>query len=459
MGTPSGSVRAPTATNLMNLEPSIIWGLAFAVIVAVVVPYAVAFRRRVLVDRERKAEASALGVDRPSAQYPYVDPMRCIGCGACVRACPEGDVLGVVGGTAVVVNGLRCVGHGRCEVACPVGAIEVGLGDLKSRSDVPLLDESLETSVPGLFVAGELGGLSLVRNAVGQGRDVVEEVARRRTAQPPSPEESVLDLVIVGAGPAGLSAGMTSAQHGLDYLILEREPDLGGSILHYPRRKMVLTQPVELAPWGKLTQEEYSKEHLLDVFSSAVQDLGLRIRFRSPVAGIVRGPTAFEVSFAGGSVRTRFVLLALGRRGTPRKLGVPGEEQAKVMYRLIDAESYKGQRVLVVGGGDSAVEAAIGLAQQSSNEVTLSYRRDKLVRIKKKNQDRADTMIASGRIRTLFPSQVREIGEKSVSLTAREDEPLELDNDFVFVFAGGVPPFGLLKEAGVAFGGEQVGEA
>lgn len=441
----------------MGLEPNLIWTLAFAVVVAVVVPYAVAFQRRVAADRERKAEASALGVDRPAAQFPYVDAMRCIGCGACVRACPEGDVLGVVGGTAVVVNGLRCVGHGRCEVACPVGAIEVGLGDLKSRSDVPLLDESLETSVPGLFVAGELGGLSLVRNAVAQGRDVVEEVVRRLAARPPSAEEGVLDLVIVGAGPAGLSAGMTSAEHGVTYLILEREADLGGSILHYPRRKMVLTQPVELAPWGKLTQEEYSKEHLLDVFSSAVQDLGLHIRFRSAVAGIVRGPTAFEISFTGGTVQARYVLLALGRRGTPRKLEVPGEEQAKVMYRLIDAESYKGQRLLVVGGGDSAVEAAVGLAQQSSNEVTMSYRRDKLVRIKKKNQDRVDKMIESGRIRTLFPSQVREIGEKSVTLTAGEDRAVELDNDYVFVFAGGVPPFGLLKEAGVAFGGGDPG--
>jgi thioredoxin reductase/ferredoxin len=442
----------------VDLEVNIIWGLTCAVSVAVVVPYLLAFRRRVAADRERKAEATALGVDRPSAQYPYVDPMRCIGCGACVRACPEGDVLGVVGGTAVVVNGLRCVGHGRCEIACPVGAIEVGLGDLKSRSDVPLLDESLETSVPGLFVAGELGGLSLVRNAVAQGRDVVEEVARRLAAQPLPPQEGVLDLVIVGAGPAGLSAGMTAAQHGLDYLLLEREADLGGSILHYPRRKMVLTQPVELAPWGKLTQEEYSKEHLLDVFSCAVQDLGLRIRFRSVVDGIARGPTGFDIAVSDGLVSTRFVLLALGRRGTPRKLGVAGEERPKVMYRLLDAESYKGQRLLVVGGGDSAVEAAVGLALQSSNEVTLSYRRDKLVRIKKKNQDRADALIASGKIRTLFPSQVVEIGEGSVRLTTSNgEEEVELDNDYVFVFAGGVPPFGLLKEAGVAFGGEAGG--
>lgn len=440
----------------MDLEPNIIWTLAVAVIVAVVVPYAVAFRRRVAHDRERKAEAAALGVDRPSAQYPYVDPSRCIGCGACVRACPEGDVLGVVGGTAVVVNGLRCVGHGRCEIVCPVGAIEVGLGDLKSRTDVPILDEALETSVRGLFVAGELGGLSLVRNAVRQGREVVEEVVRRLEACPGA-DDDVLDLAIVGAGPAGLSAGMTAASHDLRYVLLEREADLGGSILHYPRRKMVLTQPVELAPWGKLTQEEYSKEHLLDVFSSAVQDLGLRVRYSSPVGGIVREAAGFEIAVPGGTVRARFVLLALGRRGTPRKLGVPGEERSKVMYRLMDAESYKGQRVLVVGGGDSAVEAAIGLAQQSSNEVTLSYRRDKLVRIKKKNQDRVDTMIGSGRIRTLFPSQVREIGDGSVRLTAADDEPIELENDYVFVFAGGVPPFGLLKEAGVAFGGGGAG--
>ncbi len=440
-------------------EAVLLWGASAAVVAAAFVPYTLAFKRRVAADRARKEEASALGIDRPSAQFPYVDPNRCIGCGACVRACPEGDVLGVVGGTAVVVNGLRCVGHGRCELACPVGAIQVGLGDLRSRSDVPQLDEeTLETNVRGAFVAGELGGLSLVRNAVAQGRAAADEVARRVAANAGTAEGDVLDLVIVGAGPAGLSAAMTAAHQGLRYRALEREPDLGGSLLHYPRRKMVLTQPVELPPWGALTREEYSKEHLLETFNSAVRDLGLQVDYGQPVQRLRRDRELFVLETGGGSVRTRFVILALGRRGSPRRLGVPGEDRGKVMYRLVDAESYKNQRLLVVGGGDSAVEAAIGLAIQAGNEVTLSYRRDKLVRIKKKNEDRIAPLIASGKVETLFPSEVLEIGPESVRLKTPEGER-EVANDYVFVFAGGVPPFGLLKDAGIRFGGEAAAAA
>jgi ferredoxin len=220
-------------------EAQLLWTLSALVVAAIVVPYAVAFRRRVAHDRERHAEARDLGIDRPPAQHPFIDPALCIGCGACVAACPEGDVLGIVTGTAAVINGLRCVGHGRCAEACPVGAIEVGLGDLASRADVPVLDPALESSVPGLFVAGELGGLALIRNAVEQGRRAMEEIASRCAA--PSPP-GTLDAVVVGAGPAGLAAALTAAERGLSYLLVEQEPDLGGTMLHYPRRKLVLTR-------------------------------------------------------------------------------------------------------------------------------------------------------------------------------------------------------------------------
>lgn len=422
----------------MIAEPVLLWGAAIAVSASVVVPYAIQFRRRLAHDRERKAEASALGIDKPSAQFPYIDPARCIGCGACVRVCPEGDVLGIVGGTAVVVNGLRCVGHARCEEACPVGAIEVGLGDMKSRADVPLLDASYQTSVPGIYVVGELGGLSLVRNAVQQGREVIRHIERAASG---------LDVAIIGAGPAGLSAALAAAARGLSYVVLEKEASLGGSLLHYPRRKMVLLQPVQLAEGVTLDRDEYQKERLLEMFESLVARHALDVRFSTPVERIARDGDAFLVN----DLRARNVVLAMGRRGSPRKLGIPGEELPKVMYRLMDAESYRDTRVLVVGGGDSAVEAAIGLALQPGNRVTLSYRREKLVRIKKKNEDAFAKMLAAGRIETLFQSQPLSIDERSVRLQVGE-EVRELPNDYVFVFAGGVPPFELLKKAGVAFG-------
>jgi thioredoxin reductase (NADPH) len=432
-------------------ESVVLWSAALLLAALIVLPYLWRFRRRARRDRERKEEAVALGIDRPSAQYPYVDPLHCIGCGACVRACPEGDVLGIVGGTAVVVNGLRCVGHGRCEEACPVGAITVGLGDLKSREDVPLLDDTQQTTVPGLYIVGELGGLSLVRNAIFQGRKIVEHIAEILREEPTP--DSVLDIVIVGAGPAGLSAGLTAGASNLSYAILEREETLGGSLLHYPRRKMVLTQPVELPPWGALTREEYAKETLLELFEGMVRDHVLNVYFGEAVEDVQRQDGTFLIrSSKGTTLRARTVVLALGRRGTPRKLGIPGEELSKVMYRLIDAESYQGQKILVVGGGDSAAEAAIGLCRQPGNEVVLSYRREKLVRLKKKNQDALDCLLAEGRIRPLFSSQPLEIEPGRVRLKAGGDT-VELENDYVFVFAGGVPPFDLLKRIGVRFGG------
>ena len=431
----------------------LVWSVSLAVVAAIVLPYVLAFRRRRHVDRTRKEEAARLGVDRPAAQYPFIDPMRCIGCGTCVDACPEGDVLGVVGGTAAVVNGLKCVGHGRCEVACPVGAIQVGLGDLKSRRDIPLLDEWQQTTVPGVFVAGELGGLALVKNAIAQARKVVERVASLAPAAHGDGGGDALDLLVVGAGPAGLAAAAFARERSLAHVVLEQEGDLGGTIFHYPRKKLVLVQPVEVPFLGRLREAEYAKEDLLGLFQGLCRKAPIDVRFHERLQGVERRGTRLAVRSTSGVILARFVVLALGRRGTPRKLGAPGEELPKVMYQLTDAESYQQQHILVVGGGDSAVEAAIGLARQRGNRVTLSYRREKLVRIKKKNEDRLASLLATGRVEGVFNSEVEEIRKDSVRLrTARG--PRDLPNDFVFVFAGGEPPFELLRQVGVRFGGE-----
>jgi thioredoxin reductase/NAD-dependent dihydropyrimidine dehydrogenase PreA subunit len=433
-------------------ESVLLWSVAAVLVAAIVLPFAISFRRRHHKDRERKVEAAALGLDRPSAQFPYIDPALCIGCGACVAACPEGDVLGVVGGTATVINGMRCVGHARCEEACPVNAITVGLGDMKGRADMPQVDEWNETDTAGLFLAGEVRGLALVKNAIGQGRKVIERIAERVATLPPAPEGTA-DVIIVGAGPAGLSAALAATERGLSFLVLEQEGDLGGSLLHYPRRKMVLLQPVDLPLHGRLAREEYQKEDFLALMEKLVKEHRLNIKFGHKVTGVRRIDEGFfEVGTADDMHWSRAVILCVGRRGTPRKLDVPGEEHAKVMYRLIDAEGYRGQRVLIVGGGDSAVEAAIGLAQQPDNVVTLSYRRDKLVRIKKKNQDRFEPLVADGRIKPIFGSRVVEVLPDRVRLEIGSVVH-ELANDFVFVFAGGEPPFDFLKHCGVRFGG------
>ena len=438
----------------MLTESGVVWLVAAVAVVAIVLPYVLRFRQRVRHDRERKAEAGRLGIDRPVAQFPFVDDQLCIGCGACAAACPEGDVLGIVGGTAVVVNALRCVGHGRCEVACPVEALEVGLGDLKSRDDVPLLDDELQATVPGIYIAGELGGLALVRNATLQGRLAIEAIAASTTGRNGG-DGSVVDVAIVGAGPAGLSAALTAKDRNLSYAVFEKESDLGGSVLHYPRRKMVLTQPVELPPWGRLEREEYQKEELLEIFKRMVSQTELDLRFGEAVEAVRHEEGLFRLrSSAGSELRARRVLLALGRRGSPRKLGVPGEELPKVMYRLIDAQSYRGERILVVGGGDSAAEAAIGLARQSGNQITLSYRKEKLVRLKSKNLLALEQLVDRGRVELLLSSRVDRIGSSYVELESGQGETLEIENDYVFVFAGGVPPFGFLQQIGIGFGGK-----
>ena len=435
------------------IDDAILWGASLAAAGAIVLPYGLSFRRRRHADRARKEEAVQLGFDRPKAQFPFVDAGLCVGCGTCVKACPEGDVLGVVGGVSTVVNGLRCVGHARCEQACPVGAIKVGLGDVSSRPDVPLMDDWQQTSVPGVFVAGELTGMALVKNAVLHGRKVVDRIAQHAEDARARARGDIYDVAIVGAGPAGLTAAALAREHRLSAVVLEQEADLGGTIYHYPRRKLVLVQALEVPFLGRLREGEYSKEDLLERFEGLTQRARLNVRFRQKVLNVTRTNGHFALRTANAEFPARFVVLALGRRGTPRKLGLPGEEQTKVMYQLVDAATYEGQNILIVGGGDSAVEAALALAGQRGNTVTLSYRRDKLVRIKKKNEERIAAALRSGRVRPLFGSQVTEILKDGVRLSVGE-QVVELPNDYVFVFAGGEPPFKFLRQVGVRFGGE-----
>lgn len=431
------------------MESLLIWIITAGIVLVIIIPYFIKFRKEHQKNVERKKEARQLGIDRPTAQFPFIDAASCIGCGSCVKACPEGDVLGVIFGKATVINGLRCVGHGLCEEACPVGAIEVGLGDIKSREDIPFTNEHHETNVPGLYVVGELGGLSLIRNAVKQGQAAVNQIASDLETDS---AKQAKDVIIVGAGPAGLSAALTAIQHRLDYLILDQY-DPGGTILQYPRRKLVMTQIVNIPLYGRLKKPEFSKEELLDIWKQIIENYKINIKTGTKISQVVKVNGTFEVVTSRGHFQARKVVLAMGRRGTPRKLGVPGEDKSKVAYQLIDAGSYQNQNILVVGGGDSAIEAAVGLARQPGNNVTISYRKEKFFRIKQKNEQRISELITRKKIQALFNSNVTEIKDKSVILTTGEGEQ-ETPNNYVFIFAGGIPPFKMLKEMGIAFGGE-----
>ena len=435
-----------------NWESILTWTAVTGLVVGLVVPNWLRHRRRHLESLKRFEEAKELGIDKARAQFPHIDPMLCIGCGSCVKACPEYDVLAVIRGIATVVNGQRCVGHGKCEDVCPVGALTVGLGDTSDRDDIPILSSHQETSVPGLYIAGELGGISLIRNAISQGRISVEHIV---ASLPDDRDRTVTDVLIVGSGPAGLTAALTAIHHNLSHIVLERS-EAGGTIAHYPRRKLVMTQPVEIPMYGKLKQPEYEKETLLDIWNDIIRRFEVNIHSNQDLTGLRQDGDAFLVQTAARQYRSHRVVLCLGRRGTPRKLGVPGEELPKVVYQLVDAQSYQGRRVLVVGGGDSAVEAAIALGRQPDTEVTISYRKRGFPRIKKKNEDRVNQLIGENRIHPVFESTVQSIDEASVTL-ATPGEPVTMTNDDVIVLAGGIPPFEMLKGMGIQFGGERVG--
>ena len=274
-------------------------------------------------------EAKEYGTDKPLTQYPRIDAASCIGCGTCVAACPEDGVLGLVDGIARVIHGARCVGHGVCAEVCPVGAIVVGLGDVSSRSDIPVLDRSLETSAPGIFIAGELGGLGLIRIAIQQGTRAIDAIAAELHDEGPAPQ-GVADILIVGAGPAGIAATLRCVERKLAYVTIDQE-DLGGTVRKYPRRKLVLTGPVDLPLHGRIKKSEFLKEELIEFWESVFQEHQLLVRSRVKLLGLQGRRGDFLAQTSTGPLRARRVLLALGRRGTPRKLGVPGEDLEKVL--------------------------------------------------------------------------------------------------------------------------------
>jgi putative YpdA family bacillithiol system oxidoreductase len=429
--------------------------LAFGALLALsIVNHLVRHFRREKVARQA-AEHAGLSSEGPRAQHPHIDVTWCIGCGACVKACPEGDVLAVLGGKAALVNGPRCIGHGLCADACPVGAIEIVMAPPSMSADMPALSPEFETSVPGMFVVGELGGLALIKNAVNQGRECIDHIAQRLASLRRRRVGEVVDVVIVGAGPAGLSASLRAVEKGMSYVTLEAE-EFGGTVAKYPRQKLVMTSPVDFPMHGRFKKLEIGKEELLEFWKKAGAKAGLRVNTNERVEHVRREPDgAFTVETVKGRYRALTVVLAIGRRGSPRKLGIPGEELSKVMYSLIEAEAYSGQQILVVGGGDSAVEAAMGLAYQKGNRVTLSYRKDVFSRLKERNNQRVRECIRTGKLTVVFNSQPVEIRPKSVILEVQGGRR-EIPNDYVWVFAGGTPPNAFLEKVGVRLGRQEL---
>ena len=393
---------------------------------------------------EKIEKAKELGLYEPVSLHPVVDTDTCIGSGACIAACPERDIFGLVNGHVKVINASRCVGHGACFHACPVQAITLFIGTEKRGVELPHVSPDFETNIPGLYIAGELGGMGLIKNAVEQGKQAVENISRKIKHSSPAD----YDLVIVGAGPAGISASLAAKKNNLNYLTVEQD-NLGGTVFNFPRAKVIMTSPMDLPLYGKVKLSETSKSELLGMWDDVLSENNIVIKEQEKVEEILKLNNFFEIKTTRGLYKSKFVLLSIGRRGSPRKLGVPGEEKGKVFYRLLEPELINNTKVLIVGGGDSAIESAL-LLKGENNEVTISYRGNSFSRIKPKNLDKINQTESEGSVRIIFNSNVKEIKDTSVVLAINDMEDVEeIENDLVYIFAGGILPTEFLEKIGI----------
>jgi thioredoxin reductase/ferredoxin len=401
------------------------------------------FRRRSA--ESRRQEAVEPGSTEPVSLHPVIDAKTCIGCGACTHACPEGKIIGLINGKAELLDPGACIGHGACKAACPVGAIELVFGTARRGVEIPLLSPTFESSTPGLYIAGELGGMGLVANAIEQGRQALEAIAQRDDLGRPGR----YDVVIVGGGPAGIAASLAAKAHGLRFLTLEQDT-LGGSVARYPRGKLVMTRPAELPIYGPLRFKRLRKERLIALWQKIVDETALEIQEGVRVERVTATEWGFEVKTTAGPTHASTVLLATGRRGSPRRLGVSGENLPKVVYSLDDPAQYRGMHVLVVGGGDSALECVIALSRHQLASLTLSYRGTTFDRACQANRKQFDEVLREGRVTFLRSSNVTAIEADRVHI----HEPGRRHarrNDAVIACIGGVPPTALLADIGARF--------
>lgn len=390
------------------------------------------------------AKAKELGFHEPVSLHPVVNPDNCIGSGACITACPEHDILGIVNGKATIINASRCVGHGACFHACPVQAITLCIGTEKRGVELPHISEEYETTIPGIYIAGELGGMGLIKNAVEQGKLAMSYLASKLKSR----GDAKYDVVIVGAGPAGISASLEATKRKLKFITLEQD-SLGGTVFNFPRAKVVMTSPMDLPLYGKIKLTETSKAELLEIWKNVLSINHITINEQEKVDKIISQAGILTVQTTKDNYTAKSVLLAIGRRGSPRKLGVPGEEKEKVAYRLLEPEMIHNQKILVVGGGDSAIESALLLADEN-NKVTLSYRSDAFSRLKPKNEEKINNAVRSNKVKVILKSEVTEILDNSVILKVADSaDPKVIENDLVYIFVGGILPTKFLEDIGI----------
>ncbi len=406
------------------------------------------FKKKELKAKTKLQNSVATKTNEPVTLHPEVNLDLCVGCGSCTKACPEGDILQLVNNKATLVTPTKCVGHGQCEAICPMGALTLVFGTKTRGMDIPRVTSNYETNVPGVYIAGELGGTGLIRNAVKQG----SLAANHALSNIKSGVTADYDLMIIGAGPAGIAAGLQAIKLNKKYYLIEQN-SFGGTVYNFPRQKIVMSHPAELPLVGtmKFSTNKISKENLLSYWNQVRQNTGLKVKESCRFENFRTLPNGtFEVNTSMGIVTTKRLILALGVRGSPRRLGLPNEDLPKVTYNLIDAEQYTDRDIVVVGGGNAGVEAAQALAASKFyNRVHLLLRGASFDRCNEENQRKILNMEKNGLIKIWYNSSVEKIEEKTLQVK-HEDHVVTLNNDFLFVFAGAEVPFKFLMSLGVA---------
>jgi len=427
------------------LEQIIVYGAVFLLCAMTIFFYMRKKKVSSVVVEKKVTLAKEEGLFEPISLHPYIDLNICIGSAACVADCPEKDILGIVDGKATVINTTNCVGHGACFHSCPVEAISLRIGTETRGVDLPHINQNFETNTKGIYIAGELGGMGLIKNSVEQGQQAIESIVKSKKQS----KENVIDVVIIGAGPAGISASLAAKEHGLSSITLEQD-SLGGTVYTFPRAKIVMTSPMELPLYGKVKLYDTSKDELLQLWKKVIAKHDLKILEKTKVEQIIPvEDNSFKIiTNTDEEYICNNVLLSIGRRGSPRKLNVSGEESTKVAYRLLEPERISNKNILVVGGGDSAIETVLLL--KDNNKASLSYRKDQFSRLKPKNKEKIVQAINDKTVDIIFNSNVMSINDNNVLLKIEGDsETKQIENDLVYIFAGGELPTSFLQKAGV----------
>lgn len=375
--------------------------------------------------------------------HPVINQSICVGCSTCVLSCKSSGALYLINGKSTLVNPFACQSHGECEKQCPTGALQLVEYGKKMKVKIPETGDHYQSSIPGIYVVGALTGAGLIKEAINQGRAAVNHIMRDVFP------DNLPRVAVIGAGPAGLSAFLSCRKFGLPTFCLEKDKT-ANTIRNFPKKKILMAEPLDMPIYGPLWVGDTTREELLEAWDRILEKTGVTITTGKQLEDIEGSDGDFRVIAGGGQYPCQKVILALGNRGVPRKLHVPGEEDNEnVYYTLLDAEDFAGSEVTITGAGDSAVEAALSLQQQNCR-VRIVVRGEGFPRIKAKNREKILKSIQQNQIIAHFNSKISAFEKDAVQIQGTDSRIARYKSNHHFIMIGGEPPFQLLEKLGIA---------